>query len=84
MENIAGAHPDWPVAVGGFLFGIGAALNGGCAFSTLTHLAMGNLGAGFALLSQKQIENAQYGIPVNMSFVGNGANYVVQGSVRRG
>jgi len=36
--------------VGGFLFGIGAAANGGCAFSILTHLAMGDLGAGFALL----------------------------------
>src|SRR3712207_182179 len=45
-----GYRPDWPVAVGGFLFGIGAAVNGGCAFSTLTHLAMGDLGAGFALL----------------------------------
>jgi hypothetical protein len=45
-----GYRPDWRVAVGGFLFGIGAALNGGCAFSTLTHLAMGDLGAGFALL----------------------------------
>jgi uncharacterized protein len=45
-----GYRPDWPVAVGGFLFGIGAVINGGCAFSTLTHLAMGDLGAGFALL----------------------------------
>jgi uncharacterized membrane protein YedE/YeeE len=46
----SGYRPDWPVAAGGFLFGIGAAVNGGCAFSTLTHLAMGELGAGFALL----------------------------------
>jgi uncharacterized membrane protein YedE/YeeE len=28
---------------GGFLFGVGAAINGGCAFSTLAHLANGNL-----------------------------------------
>jgi uncharacterized membrane protein YedE/YeeE len=28
---------------GGFLFGVGAAVNGGCAFSTLWHLANGNL-----------------------------------------
>ena len=28
---------------GGFLFGVGAAVNGGCAFSTLGHLANGNL-----------------------------------------
>ena len=28
---------------GGFLFGVGAATNGGCAFSTLGHLANGNL-----------------------------------------
>lgn len=27
----------------GFLFGVGAAINGGCAFSTFTHLANGNL-----------------------------------------
>jgi hypothetical protein len=43
-------RPDWPVVVGGFLFGIGAVVNGGCAVSTLTQLAMGDLGAGFALL----------------------------------
>jgi len=29
--------------IGGFLFGVGAAINGGCAFSTLGHLANGNL-----------------------------------------
>jgi uncharacterized membrane protein YedE/YeeE len=28
---------------GGFLFGVGAAVNGGCAFSTLGHLANGNI-----------------------------------------
>jgi hypothetical protein len=27
--------------IGGFLFGVGAAVNGGCAFSTLGHLANG-------------------------------------------
>jgi uncharacterized membrane protein YedE/YeeE len=29
--------------IGGFLFGVGSAVNGGCAFSTLGHLANGNL-----------------------------------------
>jgi len=29
--------------IGGFMFGVGAAVNGGCAFSTLSHLANGNL-----------------------------------------
>lgn len=43
----------WAVA-GGALFGIGAAVNGGCSLSTLTRLADGNVGmvaalAGFAL-----------------------------------
>lgn len=57
--HFAPGYPlDWPVAAGGFLFGIGAALNGGCAFSTVTHLGAGDssqfstllgLGLGFAL-----------------------------------
>jgi uncharacterized membrane protein YedE/YeeE len=42
------AVPGWGLSVwalgGGFLFGIGAAINGGCAFSTLTRLAAGRLG----------------------------------------
>jgi hypothetical protein len=29
--------------IGGFMFGVGAAINGGCAFSTLGYLANGNL-----------------------------------------
>jgi len=43
------ATPNWSHAVtaaaiiGGFIFGVGAAVNGGCAFSTLGHLASGNL-----------------------------------------
>jgi uncharacterized membrane protein YedE/YeeE len=40
----------WPVAAGGFLFGVGAALNGGCAFSTVSHLGAGDFGQVFALL----------------------------------
>jgi uncharacterized protein len=40
----------WPVAAGGFLFGVGAALNAGCAFSTVTHLGAGDLNQVFALL----------------------------------
>ena len=34
----------WPGVFGGVLFGIGAVLNGGCAFATLTRLGNGNLG----------------------------------------
>jgi len=41
-------HPGfeiaWPGVVGGLLFGVGAVLNDGCAFSTLTRLGNGNLG----------------------------------------
>ena len=49
--HLALSYPlGWPAAAGGFLFGVGAALNGGCAFSTVSHLAAGDLGAGFALL----------------------------------
>lgn len=57
--HIASAAPlAWPVAAGGFLFGVGAALNGGCAFSMISHLGAGDsgqlctlfgLGLGFAL-----------------------------------
>lgn len=44
----------WPGIFGGVLFGMGAVLNGGCAFSTLTRLGNGNLGmivtlSGFAV-----------------------------------
>jgi uncharacterized protein len=49
--GLACSYPlGWPVVVGGFLFGVGAAVNGGCAFSTVSHLAAGDLGAGFAML----------------------------------
>jgi uncharacterized protein len=49
--RLACSYPlGWPVLVGGFLFGMGAAVNGGCAFSTVSHLAAGDLGAGFAML----------------------------------
>ena len=48
--RLALAHPvAWPAAAGGLLFGIGAALNGGCAFSTVTHIGAGDLGKAFAL-----------------------------------
>ena len=36
--------------VGGFLFGIGATLNGGCAISTLTNLASGRLSMLFSIM----------------------------------
>ena len=48
-------HPGWtriPLAwawAGGLLFGVGAAVNGGCSMSTLTRLADGDLGMAAAL-----------------------------------
>lgn len=32
-----------PVLAGGFIFGVGAAVNGGCSFSTISKIAQGNL-----------------------------------------
>jgi len=34
---------SWFTVAGGFVFGIGAAINGGCGFSTISRLAKGNL-----------------------------------------
>ncbi|MDH3511783.1 MAG: YeeE/YedE family protein [Gammaproteobacteria bacterium] len=34
----------WPTICGGLLFGVGAVLNGGCAFATLVRLGNGNVG----------------------------------------
>jgi uncharacterized membrane protein YedE/YeeE len=49
--RLAFSYPlAWPVVAGGFLFGVGAALNGGCAFSTVSDLGAGDLGAPFAFL----------------------------------
>ncbi|MBL4907491.1 MAG: YeeE/YedE family protein [Sneathiella sp.] len=39
-----------PTVFGGILFGVGATINGGCAFSTLTRLGSGNLGMGLSLI----------------------------------
>lgn len=36
--------PFWAALLGGALFGVGAAINGGCSFSTLQRLADGELG----------------------------------------
>ena len=41
---------SWMPILGGLVFGIGAVLNGGCAFSTLTRLGAGDLGMLFTLL----------------------------------
>lgn len=51
--KLANTPLSWLSLIGGFLFGIGAALNGSCAFSTLSRLADGRLSmlatlAGFA------------------------------------
>lgn len=35
--------PFWATMLGGFIFGVGAAVNGGCSFSTLQRLADGEL-----------------------------------------
>ena len=41
---------DWPAIIGGTLFGVGATMNGGCAFYTLTRLTSGNLALLFTLV----------------------------------
>jgi hypothetical protein len=47
LPETAAPNPVYAITVtaigGGFLFGVGAAVNGGCAFSTLGQLANGNL-----------------------------------------
>jgi uncharacterized membrane protein YedE/YeeE len=47
VPGTAAPHRNYAITVeaitGGFLFGVGAAINGGCAFSTLGYLASGNL-----------------------------------------
>jgi hypothetical protein len=47
LPETAAPHRSYAVTLaafgGGFLFGVGAAVNGGCAFSTLGQLANGNL-----------------------------------------
>ena len=47
LSDWAAPHQSYAVTLaaigGGFLFGVGAAVNGGCAFSTLGQLANGNL-----------------------------------------
>jgi uncharacterized membrane protein YedE/YeeE len=46
MQNLVreGSAPTVLTLAGGFLFSVGVTLNGGCAFSTLAHLADGDLG----------------------------------------
>lgn len=43
-QPVYGRLPFWAALLGGFIFGIGAAVNGGCSFSTLQRLADGELG----------------------------------------
>jgi uncharacterized membrane protein YedE/YeeE len=47
LPDLAAPHRSYAFSLaaigGGFLFGVGAAVNGGCAFSTLGQLANGNL-----------------------------------------
>lgn len=45
-----GRLPFWAALAGGFVFGVGAAVNGGCSFSTLQRLADGELGMGLSLV----------------------------------
>jgi hypothetical protein len=48
FSGMTAPYRGYPVSVaaigGGFVFGLGAAINDGCALSTLWHLASGNLG----------------------------------------
>ena len=49
--RLAFGYPlGWEAAAGGFMFGLGAATNGGCAFSTVSDLGAGDLGAPAAFL----------------------------------
>lgn len=41
--HLTGISLSWGTLIGGLLFGIGAALNGGCSFSTLSRLADGQM-----------------------------------------
>lgn len=43
VSRIGGVPFSWATMLGGLLFGMGAALNGGCSFSTLSRLADGQL-----------------------------------------
>ncbi|TXT31831.1 MAG: hypothetical protein FD131_754 [Rhodocyclaceae bacterium] len=43
-QPVYGRLPFWAALAGGFIFGVGAAINGGCSFSTLQRLADGELG----------------------------------------
>ena len=49
--RLAFGYPlTWEAGAGGFVFGLGAAANGGCAFSTVSDLGAGDLGAPAAFL----------------------------------
>ncbi len=44
LARPAKPHPGIQMAlIGGFVFGIGAAINGGCSFSTISKIAQGNI-----------------------------------------
>lgn len=47
LPDVAAPNRSYAITIaaiiGGFTFGVGAAINGGCAFSTLGHLANGNI-----------------------------------------
>ena len=49
-QPVYGRLPFWMALLGGFIFGVGAAINGGCSFSTLQRLADGELNMLISLL----------------------------------
>ncbi len=56
----------WLAVVGGFIFGIGATVNGGCGFSTISKLAQGNLHLAFTLPAfVAGVKTAMYTIPAS-------------------
>ncbi len=68
----------WPAIVGGLSFGVGAVLNHGCAFSTLTRLGNGNLGmlvtllgfvTGMALLERFNPLGPTTAVPATMHWI---------------
>ncbi|HHH43503.1 MAG TPA: hypothetical protein ENK49_05135 [Gammaproteobacteria bacterium] len=56
----------WLALAGGFIFGVGATVNGGCGFSTISKLAQGNLHLAFTLPAfMAGVKTALYTLPAS-------------------
>ena len=76
IPEIRGQAMGWMVSlsaiVGGLVFGVGAVVNGGCAFSTLTRLGAGNVAmlatlVGFALGAGIHAQYLEWGTDVTLA-----------------